>query len=89
MSKNLLAIAQVLTLIGYVWTVIIWYNVSGVLAAFFSLFFPFLAPLWGLFIYWITGEPDTAAEFWGPNLLNLFLVLSVFFVVVSSEKSDL
>ena len=86
MSGLLIGIGQILSVIAYIWTVVIWYNVSGFLAAFFSLFFPFLSPLWGSFIFWVSDEPEIAAEFFGPNLLNLCLVVGAILFVISSRK---
>lgn len=79
-------IGQILSVVAYIWTFVIWYNVSGLLAAFFSLFFPFLSPLWGSFIFWVTGEPEIAAEFFGPNLLNLSIFAGAILIVISSRK---
>lgn len=86
MSGLLIGIGQILSVIAQIWTVVIWYNVSGFLAAFFSLFFPFLSPLWGSFIFWVTDEPEIAAEFSGPNLLNLCIVAACVLFVISSGK---
>ena len=78
-------IAELLTLVAYVWTIYIFFKISGLFAALLSMLFPFAAPLYGFIIYYFTGDVEIANNFIIPNVLNLLALICMF---VTTNQSD-
>ena len=79
-------IAEILLLIAYVWTIVLYFQISGIIAAILSAMFPFFAPAYGFVIYYFTDDAEIAQRFIAPNALNL--VSMVFLFVYSFNKNS-
>ena len=84
--KSFRNLGEVLTVVAYCWTIYAYFKVSGVLAAFLSMGFPFLAPAYGFLVYTFTGTPEIADSFVVPNVLNIVAILFFVISVFGSDK---
>ena len=80
-------IAELVLLVAYIWTIVIYFQISGFIASILSMMFPFIAPAYGFLIYYFTGDPEIAEKFIVPNVLNLIAVICGI-LFVSTRKDE-
>ena len=78
MLKTLYSIFVITAIITHIWTVIIAFTTSGIIAGLLSLFLPFLSELYWMFKMF--GQNDAYSY-----IALIHLILSAFFAIVGKE----